>query len=240
MSLFASFHFSKCLQMELQHVSALLLSAAAVSCLTSIVLLLLNNNNKKEPKLTKRGTPRKVRIPNLQRNRSVTDREKLKTLPEAVFSSGMRMPRSLFEQLLEKIVPVMASKMHRQRKLPRNSEDHERHVDPYVALAFTLRWLAGAQRWDLMFMFNVAKSTLHVWTWRVIHAIIYVLRENILFPKDEPSLDALAAGFANIAGGLGAAIPHTVCAFDGVVIPATSPRQNNYKTNSPVRQHTMQ
>ena len=68
-------------------------------------------------------------------------------------------------------------------------------------------------------MFDVAKTTLHVWTWRVIIAIIHVLKDNIMFPTDEPSLDSLAAGFANIAGGLGAAIPHTTT-FLGEVVPA--------------------
>ncbi len=69
----------------------------------------------------------------------------------------------------------MASQTHRKRKLPRNSEYYDRLVDPYMALAFTLRWLAGAQRWNLMYMFNVADTTLHVWIWRVSHAIIYAI-----------------------------------------------------------------
>ena len=164
----------------------------------------------------------------------MTDREKLKNLPEDVFSSGFRMPRFLFEQLLDKIVPVLANQTVRKRKLPRNREDYDRLLDPYVALAFTLRWLAGAQRWDLAYMFDVAKTTLHVWTWRVIEAIIYVLRDNIEFPTDEPSLDALSAGFANIAGGLGAAIPNTVCAFDGVVIQKCPPPQKDLEPNQAV------
>ena len=147
--------------MEREHVSALLLSAAALSCL-GIVLALLNNNKTKQPTLTKGGNPRKGRIPNRSRNRSVANRDKLKLLPEAEFASGFRMPRALFEQLLEKIVPVMANQTPRKRKVPKNAEEYDRVVDPYVALAFTLRWLAGAQRWDLMYAFDVAKTTLQV------------------------------------------------------------------------------
>ena len=223
--------------MEREHVAALLISAAALSCF-SFVLALLNNNKTKKSKLTKRGTPRKDRIPNRHRNRSVVNREKLKALPDQEFAAGCRMPRSLFEQLLEKIVPVMADQTPRKRKLPNNWEDYDRLIDPYVALAFTLRWLAGAQRWDLMYAFDVAKSTLHKWTWRVIKAIIFVLRDNINFPTDEASLDALAAGFANIAGGLGAAIPHTVCAFDGVVIQKCPPPQKDLQANEAVSTNT--
>ncbi len=32
------------------------------------------------------------------------------------------------------------------------------------------------------------------WTWRVIKALNFVLRENIVFPTDEPSLDLRAFG----------------------------------------------
>jgi hypothetical protein len=221
--------------MEREDVGALLLSAAALSCL-SIVLALLDRT--KQPKLTKAGKPRKGRIPNRDRNRSIANRDKLKQLPESDFASGCRMPRALFEQLLEKIVPVMANQTPRKRKVPKNAEEYDRMVDPYVALAFTLRWLAGAQRWDLMYMFDVSKSTLHKWTWRVIKAINFVLRENIAFPSDEPSLDALAAGFANIGGGLGAAIPNTVCAFDGVVIQKCPPPQKDFDPNQAVTSNT--
>jgi hypothetical protein len=87
-------------------------------------------------------------------------------------------------------------------------------------------------------MFDVARTTLHVWTWRTIRAINYVLRDNITFPTDEASLDSLAAGFNNIAGGLGAAIPHTVCAFDGVVVQKCPPPQMPLEKNGFVRSNS--
>jgi hypothetical protein len=59
----------------------------------------------------------------------------------------------------------------------------------------------------------------------VIRAINHVLRDNIVFPTTASALDSLAAGFSNIAGGMGAAIPNTVCAFDGVVIQKCPPPQ---------------
>ncbi len=148
------------------------------------------------------------------------------------------MNRVVFEQLLALVAPVLARQTHRKRKLPKNYEEYDRLVDPYIALAFTLRWLAGGQRWDLMYMFDVAKTTLHVWTWRVIIAIIYVLKDNIVFPTDEASLDSLAAGFSNIAGGLGAAIPNTVCAFDGVCIQKCPPPQIKLKPGEAVASHS--
>jgi hypothetical protein len=74
-------------------------------------------------------------------------------------------------------------------------------------------------------MFDVGKTTLQVWTWRVVHAINYVLRDNIVFPTSAAALDSLATGFHNIANGMGAAIPNTVCAFDGVVVQKCPPPQ---------------
>ena len=224
--------------MERELVAVLLTSAAALSYLSIVLAVLDANKKQKESKLTKSGNPRKGRIPNRERNRSINNREKLEQMPEQHFSAGCRMPRSLFKQLLEKIGPVMVSQNPRKRKLPKNCEDYDRIIDPYIALAFTLRWLAGGQRWDLMYSFDVSKSTLHKWTWRVIKAINVVLRDNIMFPSDEPSLDALAAGFANIGGGLGAAIPNTVCAFDGVVIQKCPPPPKDLQPNQAVSSNT--
>lgn len=223
--------------MDRTQVAALLVSAAYISWI-SIVIARHATNTHKSPKLTKRGNPRKARDANRDRHRSLSNRAKLQQLPDEVFASGCRMHRAVFEQLLALIVPVLAQQSRRKRKLPKNYEAYDRLVDPYIALAFTLRWLAGAQRWDLMFMFDVAKTTLHVWTWRVIIAIIYVLRDNILFPTDAASLDSLAAGFSNIAGGLGAAIPNTVCAFDGVVVQKCPPPQRDLVPGGTVSTNT--
>jgi hypothetical protein len=197
-----------------------------------------NMKKTKTPKLCRNGRPRKPRIANRKRIRSTMDREKLQSLPADDFSAGCRMPREEFEQLLALVEPVLHSQVHRRRKLPAKYRDFNRHVDPYVALAFTLRWLSGAAKWDLQYMFNVAKSTLQVWTWRTIRAIIQVLHDNIRFPTDEASLDTLATGFANIAGGLGAAIPNTVCAFDGIVVQKAPPPQEKLREGDYVRTNT--
>jgi hypothetical protein len=226
--------------MDRTQLAALLATAAAISWLSIVIARHVAelDKNTKSPKLTKNGKPRKLRDANRDRHRSLSNRAKLQALPDDEFASGCKMHRAVFEQLLALVEPVLARQTHRKRKLPKNYEEYDRLIDPYIALAFTLRWLAGAQRWDLMFMFDVAKTTLHVWTWRVIIALIYVLRDNILFPTDEPSLDSLAAGFSNIANGLGAAIPNTVCAFDGVVIQKCPPPQKKLEPNGAVASHT--
>jgi hypothetical protein len=128
----------------------------------------------------------------------------------------------MFEQLLALVTQIL-DKRGRRRKRHRNYSLHERDVDPYIALAFTLRFLAGARQWDLSYMFNLASSTIKRWTWRVIDAINAALAGNIDFPTSRSGLDGLAQGFRNIAGGLGAAIEWTVCAFDGVCIQKTCP-----------------
>ena len=228
--------------MNADSIAVLLASAAAFSALTLVLALYtqskLQKKRRQHHSTTKSGRPRKERIPNRDRQRSLSNRAKLQALPEQDFAAGCRMTRSIFEQLLGLVEPVLANQTHRKRKLPKNYEQYDRFVDPYVALAFTLRWLAGGQRWDLCYMFDVAKTTLHVWTWRVIIAIIHVLKDNIMFPTDEPSLDSLAAGFANIAGGLGAAIPHTVCAFDGVCIQKCPPPQSKLQPGGQVTTNT--
>lgn len=105
--------------------------------------------SKTQPALKKNGQPRKKRVPNRKRHRSVMNRQKLQELPEKDFAAGCRMSRQVFEQLLAQVQQRFAQRC-RKRKLPQKYETYDRHVDPYVALAFTLRWLAGAQRWDLM------------------------------------------------------------------------------------------
>ncbi len=105
--------------------------------------------SKKQPALKKNGQPRKIRMPNRKRHRSIMNRQKLQDLPEKDFAAGCRMSRQVFEQLLALVQQRFAQRC-RKRKLPQKHQTYDHHVDPYVALAFTLRWLAGAQRWDLM------------------------------------------------------------------------------------------
>ena len=194
----------------------------------AITLFLLLRKTKSEArymranKLNKNGTPRKRRQANFARPRSILDREKLQKLPDKYFAGGNRMPRWLFEQLLSKIIAIF-DKQVRQRKRHMKYRQHHRDVDPYVALAFTLSYLAGARQWDLCYMFNLAMATIKMWTWRCIDALTEVLHGNIHFPTSREALDGLAQGFRNIAGGMGAAIEWTVCAFDGVCIQKTCP-----------------
>lgn len=184
----------------------------------------VENKRSKEPKTKRNGQPRKQRIANVSRNRSLANRTELQDMPDAFFAAGCRMSRDVFEQLLQQIIPLLQSK-NRKRRLAKNYNKFDRHIDPYIALAFTLRWLAGGKWWDIAFGFKLARTTIHIWKWRIVRAINWVLRSNIQFPSDTPSLDSLAAGFSNIAGGLGAAIPNTVCAFDGVVVQKCPPAQ---------------
>lgn len=223
---------------------AVLLAACTAPILTIAVVLQYMNLTRKKPQkqraLKKNGQPRKPRVGNRYRRRNVlSDRQKMQDLSEEEFAWGLRMSRAVFEQLLVHVEQYLARRRHcHKRKSRIVSPLYDRHVDPYIALAFTLRWLAGGHRFDLMYMFGVARTTLHVWTWRIIRALLFVLKDNIAFPTDESSLDSLAQGFANIAGGLGAAIPNTVCAFDGVVVQKCPPPQTPLENNSAVSSNT--
>jgi hypothetical protein len=58
-------------------------------------------------------------------------------------------------------------------------------VETEAILAATLRWLAGGSVWDAAFMFKVAPGTFHDYKWRVIDALNFVLRDNVLFPTSD-------------------------------------------------------
>ena len=235
-------------QKQQPHAMNTLHTVAALQCLlddasTLALLVLMHHKHPHQPHLKavkrrKDGRLRKARIGNRDRHRSLSNRQKLQQLPDAVFGGTLRMERPKFEQLLAKVEPVLHAQRPRKRKLPLKYKLYDRLVDPYIALAFTLCWLGGARQWDVMYMFDVAKTTWHVWTWRCIKAIIHVLKDNIRFPTSTAALDSLAAGFANIASGLGAAIPHTVCAFDGVVIQKCPPPQAKVKPGGTVTSNT--
>jgi hypothetical protein len=188
-------------------------------------------------KMNKDGSRRKPRSANVARKRSTFDRQKLQDMPDKHFALGVRMPRWMFEQLLQLVTPLL-DRHGRRRKRHRKYALHERDVDPYIALAFTLRYLAGGRQWDLSYMFNLATSTVKRWTWRVIDAINIALAGNILFPTSRSGLDGLAQGFRNIASGLGAAIEWTVCAFDGVCIQKICPPAKPFKQGQQVEQQT--
>ena len=221
----------------------LLCTSTLTSDLAALLLLQQRQQNGRHARVSgikrnKDGRLRKPRRCNIDRHRSLANRQKLQQLQPKVFGNGMRMERDRFEQLLAKIEPILESQRSRRRKLPRAYRKYDNNVDPYIALAFTLCWLGGARRWDLCYMFDVASTTLHVWIWRVIPALVRVLRDNVHFPTSRAGLDALAAGFANIGGGLGAAIPNTVCAFDGVVVQKCPPPQQKLLAGGTVRSNT--
>jgi hypothetical protein len=184
-------------------------------------------------KRNKDGTIRKRRSSNFDRKRGIVDRQKLQLMPDKHFSDGIRMPRWLFEQLLVKVTAVFDRQI-RRRKRAKKYSTHTRDVDPYIALAFTLAFLAGARQWDMAYMFNLGMSTVKQWTWRTIDAINKVLGDNILFPTSRAGLDALAQGFRNIAGGMGGALQWTVCAFDGVCVQKMCPPAKTFKPGQPV------
>jgi hypothetical protein len=76
-------------------------------------------------------------------------------------------------------------------------------VQTLTLLAATIRWLAGGSLWDISFMFKMSYKTIHAYKYKVISSINYTLRGNIMFPRSELGLAALAKGFAGIGRGMG-------------------------------------
>jgi hypothetical protein len=122
-------------------------------------------------------------------------------------------------------------------------------VDPEAILAATIRWLAGGSVWDAAFMFKMSTTTFHDYKWRVIEAIIIVLKDNVLFPTSESGipmvlllsqpvftlfdqqvagLACLAQGFADRAGSV-ATIPNVVAATDCIVLEMRAPTRVPFK-----------
>ena len=126
--------------MNADSIAVLLASAAAFSALTLVLALYtqskLQKKRRQHHSTSKSGRPRKQRIPNRDRQRSLSNRGKLQALPEQDFAAGCRMTRSVFEQLLALVEPVLANQTHRKRKLPKNYEQYDRFVDPYVACLY--------------------------------------------------------------------------------------------------------
>ena len=114
----------------------------ALQCLlddaTTLALLALTRHHQqphlKAVKRRKDGRLRKKRIANIDRHRSLSNRQKLQQLPDAVFGATVRMERPKFEQLLAKVEPVLHAQRPRKRTLPRKYKLYNRHVDPYSPL----------------------------------------------------------------------------------------------------------
>ena len=62
------------------------------------------NKPSKQPKPKKIGQPRKSRVGNVSRNRSLANRRELQDMPDGHFAAGCRMSRDVFEQLLQQIM----------------------------------------------------------------------------------------------------------------------------------------
>ena len=92
--------------------------------------------------------------------------------------------RDMFKFLASSIEPLLRSHwtVHSRRmaKVGNGSV-----VDAEAILGATLRWLAGGSVWDAAFMFKVAPATFHDYKWRVIDALNFVLKDNVLFPTSD-------------------------------------------------------
>jgi hypothetical protein len=161
-----------------------------------------------------------TRKPNVKRNRAGLEAE-LHGLDEATFSRMFRMNKAIFFQLHEKCKSRIKLQSERSDKMAKISSGSP--VQTLTLLAATIRWLAGGSLWDISFMFKMSYKTIHAYKYKVISSINYTLRGNIMFPRSELGLAALAKGFAGIGRGMGGAIPGVVAAVDSVCVQRKAP-----------------
>ena len=166
---------------------------------------------------------------NVKRNRAGLE-EELRALDDQTFCRMFRMNKEIFFQLHEKCKSRIKLQSERSDKMAKISSGSP--VQTLTLLAATIRWLAGGSLWDISFMFKMSYKTIHAYKYKVISSINYTLRGNIMFPRSELGLAALAKGFAGIGRGMGGAIPGVVAAVDSVCVQRKAPCARRQKDGS--------
>jgi hypothetical protein len=73
-------------------------------------------------------------------------------------------------------------------------------IDPFLKLALTLRFLAGAIYLDIAVLFDIPPNLVHHYVMLTLMAIDKCY-DNINFPTDEETLNEIEAGFRELSNG---------------------------------------
>jgi hypothetical protein len=150
-------------------------------------------------------------------------------LDDNVFKHMFRVDRATFDEILNKIEPIIE---HRDEIKAVNSAGAPIHLK--TRLAVTLCWLAGASHIDLCFAWGVAHSTFFSARgvlWPTIDAIDEAF--SLGFPIGEPSrLEELSKGFSDHSGGL---LDGCVLAVDGFGVRTRCPYKSEVEKRKDYR-----
>jgi hypothetical protein len=129
----------------------------------------------------------------------------------------LRFPIDSFELLCD----ILRDSLTRD---PRMAELRGGYITPEACVFLTLRWLAGGQYADLMYLVGCSRSSFYKLLWMTIDAIITSKDphlDNIKFPETEEERDKASQGFESIS--YGGAIPNCISVIDGYLLKIRTP-----------------
>jgi hypothetical protein len=142
---------------------------------------------------------------------------KLYTLGPKAFQRRFKLNRPQFDDLVEKIKPIVEVGKRGKEMAKRSSGSF---VPAALQLAATLRWLAGAHHACQEDNYSLGSTTFFVSVWKCVYALDFVLPRPDFDPKDEGGLRALADGMYVRSGRL---VPGCVGALDGMAVQIDRP-----------------
>ena len=170
-------------------------------------------NKTKHRKKTRR---RRHRYRNRDRGFAIAQME---NLDEKTFKKMFRMSKSTFNNLLEKVSPLL--QVDEQRAI--NSSGSV--ITAKTKLASTLRWLAGGIYLDICFAWGISTAAFYRCSlWPTVHTIDKVLKLG--FPVGLEALSQLASGFNRQSNGI---MNGCVMAIDGLLVRTRKPYKHEVK-----------
>jgi hypothetical protein len=146
-----------------------------------------------------------------------------------LFKTMFRMDSSRFDQVAESL-EALKEDTRKKGKHGRPIGCPER-VEPKIALAMTLRYLAGGAACDIRVIFNVTRSTFKTTLKRTLEQLYDVLPtwalpralESASSGQGSAELDAISSGFNKASHGF---IPRCIGAIDGILIPIRAQKRD--------------
>ena len=142
---------------------------------------------------------------------------KLYTLGPKAFKRRFKMTRPLFDDLVDRIKPIVEVDDRGKEMAERSSGSC---VPAALQLAATLRWLAGANHLCQEDNYGLATSTFYDSVWKVVYALDDVMPNSDFDPKDEGKLRSYADLMYVRSGRL---VPGCIGGLDGMAVHITRP-----------------
>ena len=153
---------------------------------------------------------------NMVRDRSKA-MEQLQSHGPKAFLRRFKMTRPMFDEIVEKIRPLVEAGEFGKEQARRSSGSH---VPAELQLAASLRWLAGAHHLCQQDNFSLSQTEFYGALWDVMWALDNVLPAPVFDITDAGQMRALSDGMFVRSGGK---MPGCVGALDGMAVRITRP-----------------